>query len=213
MKYMLLLKKLRDLQMKIKIFLGILSLIAFVFVLYEFNTSYGLFESNNNMIVNTEIGKWNIYVAGTDLTAGNFVVDSINIVDSQNVKSGKLAPSTMGYFDILIDPRNTSVSVRYDITFDFSSFNGNFSISNIEEITSGNLVRTGENTYTKVIPISDIKNGVTNTIRVYVKWNNSEENNDVDSAIGMIKNNYFSIPVEVIVSQYLGEVIEKYTEN
>ena len=119
----------------------------------------------------------------------------------------------MGYFDILIDPRNTSVSVRYDITFDFSSFNGNFSISNIEEITSGNLVRTGENTYTKVIPISDIKNGVTNTIRVYVKWNNSEENNDVDSAIGMIKNNYFSIPVEVIVSQYLGEVIEKYTEN
>ena len=121
MKYMLLLKKLRDLQMKIKIFLGILSLIAFVFVLYEFNTSYGLFESNNNMIVNTEIGKWNIYVAGTDLTAGNFVVDSINIVDSQNVKSGKLAPSTMGYFDILIDPRNTSVSVRYDITFDFLS--------------------------------------------------------------------------------------------
>ena len=199
--------------MKFKIILGIFGIFILTVIMYEFNASYGLFESNNNMIVNSEIGKWNVYVGGSEATSGTFNVDSINIIDSSNVKEGKLAPSTMGYFDVVIDPRNTSVSVRYDITFDFSSITGNFSVTAIEEVNSGNLIRTGENTYTKVISLEDIKNGTTNTVRVHVKWNNIEENNDVDSVIGSTKNNYINIPVTVIVSQYLGEVIEEYTEN
>ena len=199
--------------MKFKIILGIFGIFILTVIMYEFNASYGLFESNNNMIVNSEIGKWNVYVGGSEATSGTFNVDSINIIDSSNVKEGRLAPSTMGYFDVVIDPRNTSVSVRYDITFDFSSITGNFSVTAIEEVNSGNLIRTGENTYTKVISLADIKNGTTNTVRVYVKWNNIEENNDVDSVIGSTKNNYINIPVTVIVSQYLGEVIEEYTEN
>lgn len=199
--------------MKFKIILGIFGIFILTVIMYEFNASYGLFESNNNMIVNSEIGKWNVYVGGSEATSGTFNVDSINIIDSSNVKEGKLAPSTMGYFDVVIDPRNTSVSVRYDITFDFSSITGNFSVTAIEEVNSGNLIRTGENTYTKVISLADIKNGTTNTVRVHVKWNNIEENNDVDSVIGSTKNNYINIPVTVIVSQYLGEVIEEYTEN
>lgn len=199
--------------MKFKIILGIFGIFILAVVLYEFNDSYGLFESNNNMIVNSEIGKWNVYVGGKEATSGSFTVDSINIIDSSNVKEGKLAPSTVGYFDIIIDPRDTSVSVRYDITFDFSSVTGNFSVTEIEEIIDGNLIRTGENTYSKVISLADIKNGTTNTVRVYVKWNNIEENNDIDSAIGSTKDNYINIPVTVMVSQYLGEVIEEYTEN
>ena len=199
--------------MKFKIILGIFGIFNLTVIMYEFNASYGLFESNNNMIVNSEIGKWNVYVGGSEATSGTFNVDSINIIDSSNVKEGKLAPSTMGYFDVVIDPRNTSVSVRYDITFDFSSIIGNFSVTALEEVNSGNLIRTGENTDTKVISLADIKNGTTNTVRVHVKWNNIEENNDVDSVIGSTKNNYINIPVTVIVSQYLGEVIEEYTEN
>lgn len=199
--------------MKFKIILGIFGIFILAVVLYEFNDSYGLFESNNNMIVNSEIGKWNVYVGGKEATSGSFTVDSINIIDSSNVKEGKLAPSTVGYFDIIIDPRDTSVSVRYDITFDFSSVTGNFSVTEIVEITSGNLIKTGENTYSKFISLADIKNGTTNTVRVYVKWNNIEENNDIDSAIGSTKDNYINIPVTVMVSQYLGEVIEEYTEN
>lgn len=199
--------------MKFKIILGIFGIFILTVIMYEFNASYGLFESNNNMIVNSEIGKWNVYVGGSEATSGTFNVDSINIIDSSNVKEGKLAPSTMGYFDVVIDPRNTSVSVRYDITFDFSSVTGNFSVTEIVEITSGNLIKTGENTYSKFISLADIKNGTTNTVRVHVKWNNIEENNDVDSVIGSTKNNYINIPVTVIVSQYLGEVIEEYTEN
>ena len=199
--------------MKFKIILGIFGIFILTVIMYEFNASYGLFESNNNMIVNSEIGKWNVYVGGSEATSGTFNVDSINIIDSSNVKEGKLAPSTMGYFDVVIDPSNTSVSVWYVITFDFSSITGNFSVTAIEEVNSGNLIRTGENTYTKVISLADIKNGTTNTVRVHVKWNNIEENNDVDSVIGSTKNNYINIPVTVIVSQYLGEVIEEYTEN
>ena len=68
----------------------------------------------------------------------------------------------------------------------------------------------GENTYSKVITLEEIKNKVTNTIRVYIKWNNVEENNEEDSKIGLTKDNFISIPVSVSVIQYLGEPVVEY---
>ena len=108
-----------------------------------------------------------------------------------------------------IDPTDTDVSVRYDIDFDFSEFeNTNIVVSSIEEVNNRTIVKTGLNKYTGVIPLSDIKNGVTNTIRVNIKWDNNEDNNEYDSEIGTVSGNVKSIPVLVNVSQYLGENIE-----
>lgn len=121
-----------------------------------------------------------------------------------------MAPGTEGYFDILIDPTDTDTSILYSVTFDFTKVNGSFAIDRIEETTSGNLIRTGENTYSKVITLEEIKNKVTNTIRVYIKWNNVEENNEEDSKIGLTKDNFISIPVSVSVIQYLGEPVVEY---
>ena len=37
---------------------------------------------------------------------------------SKNVLEGKVAPGMDGYFDIVIDPKNTDVSIRYDLIYD-----------------------------------------------------------------------------------------------
>ena len=174
--------------------------------------SYGLFESKNVLNVDSNIAKWNVFINGTDIKKNEtFVVDKINLINNDNVLEGKMAPGSKGYFDIVIDPTDTDTSIRYDISFDFSSLNDKIVVSGIEEITSGNLVRTGKNIYSKVITLNEIKNGITNTIRVYIKWDNSDD--ESDSAIGSVINNFINVPVTIAAYQYLGEKIDIYNES
>lgn len=184
-----------------------LATLLLVFIITE---TYGLFETNNVMVVNSEIGKWNIYVNDTAATEELFIVDSITVTDNAKVKNGKIAPGTNGYFDIVIDPKDTDVSIRYDISFDFSEILDSFSIKNIEEVGGVNLIQTDEFTYTNIITLEDINNEITNTIRVYVEWINNEENNEQDSEVGRDKESHINIPVNIMISQYLGEEIQEY---
>lgn len=197
--------------MKNKRILIILSIILVFITIYIIRDTYGLFESKNTMIMDSGVAKWNVLINGTDIKSGdNFIVDTVNIDSSDNVLGGKIAPGTKGYFDIVINPTDTETSILYSITFDFSQVVGSITIDKIEELTSGNLIRTGENTYSKIITLEEIENKVINTIRVYIKWNNIEENNEEDSKIGTIKDNFISISVSVSVIQYLGEPVEEY---
>ena len=56
----------------------------------------------------------------------------------------------------------------------------------------------------KVILLSDIKNGVKHNIRVYIKWINNEDNNEIDSNIGLEKGYSINIPVNIVIKQFLG---------
>lgn len=107
-------------------------------------------------------------------------------------------------------PTETEVSIRYDITFDFTELNECFEIDSIIETTSGNLIQTDAYTYSNVISVADILDGEINNIRVTVNWNNNEDYNDIDSMLGRDINSKISIPVSVKVSQYLGEELEEY---
>lgn len=179
--------------------------------LYEIKKTYGLFESNNKMSVQQSTAKWNILINGTNIKSEEkFVVNSVNVEDNENVLNGKIAPGVKGYFDVEIDKTNTSTSIVYSITFDFTKISDSITIEKIEETTSGNLIRTGENTYSKVMKIND---DPINNIRVYIKWENKEENNDIDSLVGLTKDNYINIPVSISAMQYLGEEIIEYQEN
>ena len=113
--------------MKNKNILVVVSLILVFITIYIIRDTYGLFESKNIMNTNTNIAKWNVLINGTDIKSGeNFVVNSVNIVGSDSVKNGKMAPGTEGYFDILIDPTDTDTSILYSVTFDFTKVNGSF---------------------------------------------------------------------------------------
>lgn len=197
--------------MKNRKLLIILTIILMFVTVYVIKDTYALFESNKIVNTNTNIAKWNVMINGKNINnEQRFIIDSINILEKGNVKNGKMAPGTEGYFDIVIEPNDTDTSIIYNVTFDFTKVNGSFKINKIEEITSGNLIMTGESTYSKVITLDEIKRGVTNTIRVYIKWDNIEENNEEDSQIGLTKNNFINIPVIVEVTQYLGEEILEY---
>lgn len=187
-----------------KILYLIFSFFALITV-YTIISTYGLFESENKMEVSQSVAKWNVIINGTDIKKGKkFVVDKVNVEDNTNVLNGKIAPGVKGYFDIEIDCTDASVAILYTITFDFSKISDSFIIENVEETTSGNLIKTGENTYSKVIGLND-----KNNVRVYIKWENIEENNEIDSQVGLTKDNYINIPITISALQYLGEEIGK----
>lgn len=210
MKYMQLLKSLRvQKNMNSKRLLVIVSIVLVFITIYIIRDTYGLFESKNTMVVESGTAKWNVLINGTDITSNDeFVVDNINILNSDNVKEGTIAPGCEGYFDIVITP-DSDVSILYSVTFDFSNIKL-LEITNIEEVAGGNLIKTGENTYSNVITLDEIKEGVSNTVRVYLKWINDSDNDYYDSMIGMIKDNFINIPISVEVMQYLGEEVEEY---
>lgn len=187
--------------------------ISFVLITtYEVMDAYGLFESKNKLVVNQNVAHWKILINGSNITEEDFVINSINVEDNENVLNGKLAPGVRGYFDVEIDPQ-ADTSIVYSISFDFSQISDSFKVENIEETTSGNLIRTDESTYSKVITLNEIKENKKNNVRVYLKWENKEDNNATDSKIGLTENNYINIPVSVSAMQYFGEDIEEYQEN
>lgn len=188
----------------------IVVLLFLCITILEISSTFGLFETNNSITVNNDIAKWQVKVNNSNINDSvHFVVDNYVVSTDSNVKEGLLAPGNGAYFDIEIDPNNTSVSVRYDISLDLSSLNNDsIQIVNIEELNDNNIIMTDESTYTGLIPIS---NSSIHQIRVYIEWVNNESNNQIDSTFGLDDNIHVNIPVTINFSQYLGEEIVEYT--
>ena len=199
--------------MKNKIIYIVCAIMIFISI-YEIKNTYGLFESKKEIDIDKSVAKWNIYINDNNLnTTETFTIDNFTFQETDTVAKDKIAPGIWGWFDILIDARDTQVSIIYEITFDFTSLPSNITVEKIEEINGREIIKTGPNTYSNYITLDDINNNVKDTIRVYIKWNNDEENNENDTNIGIIKNNSIKIPVSITVSQYLNDTIEPYNEQ
>ena len=199
--------------MKNKIIYIVCAIMIFISI-YEIKNTYGLFESKKEIDIDKSVAKWNIYINDNNLnTTETFTIDNFTFQETDTVAKDKIAPGILGWFDILIDARDTQVSIIYEITFDFTSLPSNITVEKIEEINGREIIKTGPNTYSNYITVDDINNNVKDTIRVYIKWNNDEENNENDTNIGIIKNNSIKIPVSITVSQYLNDTIEPYNEQ
>lgn len=199
--------------MKNKIIYIVCAIMIFISI-YEIKNTYGLFESKKEIDIDKSVAKWNIYINDNNLnTTETFTIDNFTFQETDTVAKDKIAPGILGWFDILIDARDTQVSIIYEITFDFTSLPSNITVEKIEEINGREIIKTGPNIYSNYITLDDINNNVKDTIRVYIKWNNDEENNENDTNIGIIKNNSIKIPVSITVSQYLNDTIEPYNEQ
>ena len=199
----------------IKKSLIVLTMIMISITIYKIIQTYALFETNKTGLVNQKIAKWNIELNQTDITNGitqNIIIDNFQLTENNNVLSGKIAPGISGALDLTLDPKDTDVSIRYDLTLEDIG-NQPIKISSIEMIEgTGTLLKTGENTYTGLMNLNNIKNSTSKvTVRITVYWENDESNNEKDTIIGMQYGLKLSVPITVSVKQYLGETIEEYT--
>lgn len=197
---------------KIKVLFLVLGIIVILFLTCKIVETYALFYSEAEARVSQNLGDWTIKVNNKDVSNGiveQFTVEQLELETDENVKEGKIAPGLNGTFTITIDPTDTDVSVRYDITFDTSFLKAeNMKLAKVEKIDSDNqLIEISENTYTGIISLSDIKQGRKDKIKVTLNWGNIDENDLDDTELGKIKDNKINIPILVTITQYLGEEI------
>ena len=196
-----------------KAILIIASIIATIVLIITIYYTYALFESNVSAEVSVNNATWKILINETDITkenTKNFTINQINVTGDTHTEIGKLAPGLSGNFNILIDPTDTDVSIKYEVTFDLTNLDKTkIQIDSIEETILGKeLIKTGENTYTGVISLDEINQGIKNEITVNLSWKEDETTNAEDTLIGSNVNSQIEIPVSIKVSQYLGEEIE-----
>ena len=191
-----------------KRWLIILFVISLTATCYVISDSFGLFESEKEIVINNDIGKWQILVNNNTINqTTSFSVSNIHVSGDNNVRENYFAPGTSGYFDIVIDPNDTDVSIYYEIVCRTDRItNPQISLTRIENVDKPDLINVGEYSYAGVIPLSDIQNDVTTTIRFHVTWTNNENNNEIDSLYGS-SSATFDIPMEITFRQYTGEQI------
>ena len=192
-------------------FIGILIIVALLG--FGGTVTYSYYIDQADALVDLNIASWIVKVNSTDITledSHTFTIDELNYSANANVNN-KLAPGVTGNFTMGVDLTDVDTAIEYDLELDESVFNNpNIHISNVTA-TRGSISRvTNEDPTSKIVKyhgylsLNNVVNGKTFTIRVYVKWDNNDDYNDIDTETGSIANTVIDLPVNITISQYVG---------
>ena len=174
---------------KVKILLFLVSLSLTMGLM---SNTYSRYVADTNGEMKMLFSKWQILVNNTDIT--NEKSSSIDLVpvmeENQNVASNTVAPSSKGYFDIVIDPTNVDVSFRYAISLEvlnadipdlmitkYATLDDNYQEG--DELTFHTLTEkniNGELDYSEDNTFKPF------TVRVYFEWYDGNDNNMDDNS-------------------------------
>lgn len=167
----------------------LLSCISLLVTISFFNETYGKYLTSLDDKTNIKIARWKILVNGTDIKNNSTTGTTITpvFVDNENIQNNVIAPTSEGYFDIVIDGSGADVSFEYSITTTVSEESSvkdlvitGYSINDEEKIESN------ESNITNIVPL-DETNKVIN-IRIFIKWDDGESstmNNEEDTLATM----------------------------
>ena len=209
--------------------LTVLVLIMLIISLFQIANMYALYKDQLKGDYTSLLGVWKIKVNGVDISTGEdntkftMTEDNLTYVDSDRVKSQKIAPGSQVYFDIAIDPTNTDVSILYTLNMKFDDVTSAkmklLKVENYfkkdgetEPITNTDVkTELDLHQHQAIIPMAKINEKYIDYIRVYFEWENVEANNETDSELGQTEDAKISIPLEINFKQYTGEVISNGT--
>jgi hypothetical protein len=156
------------------ILLAVLSIILCLFFVQE---SLAKYITAADETANISIARWKILVNDEDIRDENAVNTVINPVflGNDNIAENIIAPTSEGYFDLIIDAREADVSFKYKISM---SVNQN---SSVKDLVATKYVVNGGEPITMDINNQTIENTVlygnnnsTINIRVYIVWNDGD---------------------------------------
>ena len=156
------------------ILLVVLSILLCLFFVQE---SLAKYITAADETANISIARWKILVNDEDIRDENTVNTVINPVflGNDNIAENIIAPTSEGYFDLIIDAREADVSFKYKISM---SVNQN---SSVKDLVATKYVVNGGESITMDINNQTIENTVlygnnnsTINIRVYIVWNDGD---------------------------------------
>lgn len=190
---------------KNKLFYLLICLVVLLLLGFQILDTYGVFESNITNNTSNDLAKWQILINGSNVTdqTSTFTINTISWNPNSGVASGKAAPGLSGFFEIIINPTGSEVSIEYEITMDMDhSSNSQIIIESVKDEDGTPLSLIDTNKYYGLITLDQIILGEIKTIRVDVVWNNDEGNNLIDSGYIDDINPVLDIPITVRLVQY-----------
>ena len=156
------------------ILLVVLSILLCLFFVQE---SFAKYITEANETANMSIARWKILVNNEDIRDENTVNAVINPVfpGNDNIAENIIAPTSEGYFDLVIDAREADVSFKYKITLSVNEDSSvrdlvatKYVINDGDEIALDSSNQVIENT------VLHRDNTGTINIRVYIVWNDGD---------------------------------------
>ena len=208
----------------------ILFVLAFLFLIVLIGSySYSKYRSDVTGEASTDVAKWNITVNGCNIskpdetdetcfasetndTDGtvtilkNFSITEFSYGNSDlnNVEKDKIAPGSSGEFAIKIKPNDTEVSIKYTIHSHIDDDNVSLKYYIKGPHDSERHLFTDDG-YVGYINYSEDNALYVEQVTFYVEWENDEDNNEKDTAIGTKSTNpTLDIPIEITFEQYNG---------
>ena len=162
-----------DSKQKIPFLLALVSLFIFLTLIQD---SYAKYVSNADASTNLTIARWNIKINNQDIVNNNNFSDNIVPVFPGNdyIAQDIIAPTSEGYFDLIIDYSNVDVAFNKTISINPGQDN------TIEDLKITGYSVDGEElihfTDTTIITNSVELNQTnkTQTYRIYIKWIDDE---------------------------------------
>lgn len=181
-------------------------------------SSYSKYSSSASGSSKVDIATWNVKVNSEDITNSTTLIEKINFktISNEYVAPNKLAPSSEGYFDIVLDTTSAEVAAHYTISIDLSSASSLGSVSLIgyddtitdfaTESTSvpseENLSEINDNKIEGDILLdTDTNKGQVKNFRVYLSWDDDESLNETQTTAGSSTTDV-EIPITILVEQY-----------
>ena len=160
-----------------KYFVFVMAFLSFVLCIFFIEESYAKYVTATSENAEINVARWRILVNNNDIRDNNSTNTTITpiFLGSEHIASGIIAPTSEGYFDLIIDAREADVSFKYKISM---SVNKN---SSVKDLVATKYVVNGGEPITMDINNQTIENTVlygnnnsTINIRVYIVWNDGD---------------------------------------
>lgn len=162
--------------MRKKIFLTL----AFASLLTSFcfiGESYAKYVSSVDNIATMSVARWRILVNNNDILNGNSASQVITptFIENDHISSDVIAPTSNGYFDLIIDATEADVSFNYKISL---NVNEDSAVKDLVikgySLNNGEIIEVTDPSYVISNDIYYSNENKVNTIRVYIEWDDSD---------------------------------------
>jgi hypothetical protein len=151
------------------------AMIFLALTIFLVHDSYAKYLTALNETTNIRVARWRILVNNNDIRANNTASAVVTPVFYQNnhIANNIIAPTSEGYFDLVIDSSGADVSFNYSLDVGVNS------TSAVQDlVVTGYQVNNGQTVSQVNTPLFQdqvlYSSGVTsNTIRVFIKWDDS----------------------------------------
>lgn len=145
-------------------------------------SSYAKYKNQRQANSNLDIASWNIKLNNNYInTTQNVTIDPTWENQNTSTKDGVIAPGSIAYVDVKIDPSEVDVDFKYELTYSIPS------TSDLKDlrIKSYKINNGTETIYNEAITGNVTKNSTTpTTIRIIILWDDSLSTNEADTNLG-----------------------------